>query len=321
MRLNRVPVEFVPAGMTAEEARRQRKNNRSDLTRQDVALFVGAIVAFLFVCGFVGWYFVGRGQANEAPVVSTSVNVDTPKLEPNQITATYLAQLSPPKNVTATVTKLPSPVSLPTLTPTETPTETPIAIQPHSPIALPTATPTPTPTATPEPTGYQVLGHDVDYEPLYAYVSGWVVERDGVTPRPIPVILRYPTGVMRYPRPNNRDVANGRYEFLVSPGRYWLQVDEPGGPVVGLVVQDNERHEISFRLWDDRPISAARSQPWVGTEPPPTSPANQEIQSLDPTATPKALPSRMFLPIIQRNYQPQTEIIYLPTITKGGKHD
>lgn len=126
------------------------------------------------------------------------------------------------------------------------------------------ATPTPLPTPTINPYDYVVIGHEVKPEGLYSYVSGWIVESDGRTPRPVAVRLTYPTGELRYPRPNNADVASGRYEFLVSPGEYWLTIDDQGSPRIPIVIgQEAVRHEVSFRLTKSRPIrNPAISSPW-----------------------------------------------------------
>jgi hypothetical protein len=188
----------------------------------------------------------------------------------------------------------------------------------NSPI-LPTTTLTPTLTPTPWPYDYSILTHQVEPETakLYSYISGWVVEQDGETPRPAAVTLRYPGGVMRWPRPRAMDVANGRYEFLVSPGRYWLQVDDPGAPVIQIdVVSDNERHEVSFQLLVSRPMaSPAISNPWRENAEIPVS-----ARPATPTATPTITPTpgnyghKIYLPGIFN--QPGQAQLYLPVVIR-----
>jgi hypothetical protein len=188
----------------------------------------------------------------------------------------------------------------------------------NSPI-LPTATLTPTITititATPWPYDYAIVGYQVEPETdkLYSYVSGWVVEQDGSTPRPAAVTLRYPGGVMRWPRPRAMDIANGRYEFLVSPGRYWLQVDDPGAPTIQIdVVSDNERHEISFQLRLSRPLPGpAISNPWRENA---TPPALATPATATPTITPGNYGHKIYFPGVMN--VPGREQLYLPVVIR-----
>jgi hypothetical protein len=284
------------------------------------------VIGFCAVAGVVGWAYLKPDDAEQ---------VQASALEPSQLTQTAVAAVLT-STATATASPRPplstanpgiptaTPTQLPTSTQTHTPTPEPVSTSPvatpaqifNSPI-LPTATLTPTITitATPWPYDYAIVGYQVEpeTEKLYSYVSGWVVEQDGSTPRPAAVTLRYPGGVMRWPRPRAMDVANGRYEFLVSPGRYWLQVDDPGAPVIQIdVVSDNERHEISFRLRLSRPLPGpAISNPWR---------ENAEIPVSARPATPTATPTpgnyghKIYFPGLMKNAGRHQ--LYLPVVIR-----
>jgi len=231
--------------------------------------------------------------------------------------ASAVAELPSPIPITPTVTptNTPSPAPIPiTPTPTATPTEhaakAKLLVQPLSPV-LPTDTPRPphpeerTPTATPTITNtptpateYTIIANEViiDAERVYPVVSGWIVEADGVTPRPVAVELRYNGGSMRYPRPNNVDVANGHYEFLVSPGAFELVVLDGDYPAVPVVVSDNPqtRYEISFKYNKTRTVAAAISNPWNEAQ----APIPVEAVYTSPIATPTPMIYRLYLPQI-----------------------
>lgn len=272
--------------MTAEEARRRRKR-QIGVGRQEKLMGIGSIVLLLLLCAGSGWYYVGRGRADDAVPAETVVS----RLEPAQLTATA----GPPSPSTIissnpTSTSLPSPIaalssvnrspvatppfSLPLLgqiTATLTPTNTapPVHVAVVDP--RPTSTPSPTPAPTASPYSYEVIGNEIQSSDRYSYVSGWIVEEDGVTPRPALARLKFATGEMLFPRPNNRDIANGRYEFMVTPGRYWLSVGD-GSPEIQIDVDDAPaRYEVSFRDLSGSVLSSpARSTPW--NEPRPARP-------------------------------------------------
>ena len=233
-----------------------------------------------------------------------------------QHTPAVLADVPPPITTTPTPTVTPSPAPIPiTTTPTPTPTEhtakTKLQVQqPLSPI-LPTDTPRPphpaerTPTATPTITNtptpvtdYTIIANEIISEPerVYPVVSGWIVEADGVTPRPVAVALRWPGGEMRYPRPNNVDIANGHYEFLASPGAFELVVLDGDYPAVPVVVSDNphSRYEISLRYNKSRAVSAAISNPWNEAQAP--KPVEAVYTSPVPTPTPNI--HSVYLPMV-----------------------
>lgn len=328
MNFGKIPVEFVPPGMTAEEARRRRKRQMGP-GRQDLITGLGSIVLLLLLCAGAGWYYVGRGQAEEVTQTSTPAPV---ALEPAQITATAAAGLpthSPALIPQNPPTPLPSPVAvlasviqspLPTPFPLlasiiTTPTNTPLPAKVAAIEAAPANTPTPAPppTATPWPYDYQIIGREVRASDLYSYVSGWIVEQDGTTPRPARVRLRFATGEMLYPRPNNRDVANGHYEFLAGPGRYWLEVDDGQSPVVQIDIADGERHEISFQSTRARPLTTpARSSPWYE---PGLDRTTKSPQVAPAVVAPAEMKYKLFLPLmINKRYG---YIAYFP-IVHGG---
>lgn len=290
---------------------------------------VPALLLFGFVA--VAWlYFAGRSKP-EAETVA--------RLEPSQLTATALA-LAPVATPTAMPSLIiPSPTASPTpwLTPTPLVTKTPLFARVVSatlstPVVVDALarSPLPTPpavveavfvspvlpTPTPSPYDYLVLGYTVgpETEKIYSYVSGWIVEPDGTTPRPIGVELCHPSACMTYPRPNNTDIASGYYEFLVSPGVYRLAVRDTKSPVVQLEVGDHERHEVSFQLTTDRPLAQKIiSSPWNGEAP---SAALVAHGSLPPTPAPTVAPLRLiYLPAIFRGII-ETNRLYLPLMLK-----
>jgi len=290
-------------------------------SRQELLTALGAFALLLLLCGGSAWYYVGRGQAEEAAPVETQIA----KLEPAQLTQTAVGSL-PTATVTSTRTPLPPPSPIPS------PSPVPSLVLPSvSPVATPrllgrvtsrtlviatpaaTATVTATATLTPPPHDYVVIGHEVQDSPLYSYVSGWIVETDGVTPRPVRVRLRFPSGEMTYPRPNNRDVADGHYEFMASPGHYWLEVVGDGSsPAVPVIIGDQPaRHEISFKLATDRPaISPARSSPW--DDPDPQRPVGAASKPAPEPVTTIDINYHIFIPSVGR---PGTTI-YFPFV--GG---
>jgi len=328
MKFGGIPVEFVPPGMTAEEARRRRKRQFGP-NKNDMLMGIGSIVLLLLLCGGSGWYYVGRGRADEAAPAETVVT----RLEPAQLTATAgppSLKNSPPLSPTLTIsgTPLPPPLVLssvamsPLATPSPltfpllgqiTATITPTNTAPPVHVAVvdprPTSTPSPTPAPTVSPYNYEVIGHEVQPSDLYSYVSGWIVEEDGATPRPARARLKFATGEMLFPRPNNRDIANGRYEFMVTPGRYWLSVGD-GSPEIQIDVSgDPARYEISFRDLSGSPLSApARSVPW-------DEPDHRPARPRPPPAV--VVPTieyryHIFMPVLLN--RPYTDQVFLPLI-------
>src|SRR3972149_4036593 len=115
MFFGRVPVEFVPPGMTPEEARRQRKRQMG-VSKKDVMTLIGLLLGFGALISCSVWWFFGR---NTETTAST--------LEPSQLTATAVA-LAPPRAPTPTpiltqTSIIPTPSPLPP-TPTATATAT-----------------------------------------------------------------------------------------------------------------------------------------------------------------------------------------------------
>ena len=305
-----MPVEFVPEGMTAEEARRNRKRQR--VTFGQLAQAMGALLALVIIFGAPLWWFFGRPDESQAQGTETTQAA----LKPTRPAVSQFADGTP----TGIATGLPQPTPI---TPTPTATAGRIIITPtltaasaavtpnhvetlfNSPVvvvvtATPTSSPTPSPSPSPTPAPgkrYEVIYQAEKPEELYSYISGWVVEQDGVTPRPVALTLRHATGAMYWPRPGNRDIATGYYEFMVSPGEYWLDIrDSDLGPV-NIVVGDTRatRYETSFRYTRaDRLVTAAVSQPWAGDDPP----------LLTTTATPSPVPTtaktRLYLPLVCR---------------------
>lgn len=280
MNFGKIPVEFVPPGMTAEEARRRRKRQMGP-SQKDIFMAIGSVVLLLLLCGGSGWYYVGRGRAEEAATAEIANIEPSPQAAPGTVGPLSPSPAPPQSESPSTPLPPPVPVVLsvavsPLATPSPfpllgyiTPTNTAppiVEIAAVNPIPTDAPAPSPTPTASPYPYDYdyEVIGNEVQPSDLYAYVSGWIVEQDGSTPRPARVRLRFATGEMLYPRPNNRDMANGRYEFMVSPGRYWLEVDDQSSPVIQIDVGDAPaRYEVSFRSLHAEPLAApARSSPW-----------------------------------------------------------
>ena len=262
-----------------------------------------AVTAFVALVAFGGWWWfsgksdtvLGRNTVSAAPApTATPAPMFTVTPNPTQ-TATNLPAPAP---ITLEKTKLR--VAGVPFTPTATATKTATATR-----IPPTPTPTKTPTITPTPTpatDYTIIANETISEPdrVYPVISGWIVEKDGVTPRPAAVELRYPGGSMRYPRPNNVDVANGHYEFLVSPGVYDLVLLDGDRPAVQIVVSENQqtRYEVSFQHNRTRRITAALSNPWNEAQAP--NPATVATMFSSPVATPTPVVYTLFIPIVLR---------------------
>lgn len=332
--LRKTPVEFVPPGVTPEDARRQRKARRIGPDKRDVIiLIVLVLLAIAFVGGIV-WFFFFRGKAThaqeKAPVAAVST-ATAAKLVTNRAGA-------PRAGVTKSdmfmirwrdgnLSEHYNRIVPPTPTPTPTPTATPESSLFSSPVDTPAVvvsvpTGTPMPTATPEFDYMQISDDVTPSDELYSYVSGWIVERDGHTPRPVAVELIMPDGTtMRYPRPNNTDVANGHYEFLVSPGAYTLRVLDGRFQDVYFAVSDTpQRYEISFKYLGTRSIVAARSEPWSKYSPASVSAFSTPVTT-SPIPTPTSTPARTFtlyLPLIFKSQPEKTQHVYLPLIAKNS---
>lgn len=333
-RLNDVPVVFVAPGVDPIMARRQY-GDRAYWNKRKIngGLGIDAIIAIVSAIILVfggGWWFLGRSNAEAA--IATPTPAPTATIAP---TATLSEIASHPRLPAVQRIRKPwfdptptLPATTPAITPTPTPAMESIANSPiQSPqisgvqsVAVVSPIATPTPTATPAH-NYEVIANYREQSQLYSYVSGWIVEMDGKTPRPVGVELVYSTGRMMYPRPNNTDVANGHFEFMVSPGDYVLRVldgDAPGVPVH--VTDDPQRFEISFR--HTRPgtkITPVVSFPWSGSEPDPVpaaTPTATQIPSPTPTP-PKSY--HVYLPLILNNTSstpPKSHHIYLPLVVK-----
>lgn len=323
-----VSVEYVEPGIDALEARRRRKS-RSSYSNNAITSLLLPIVAFILIIAFGAWWYMGRGAEN--PLLGKQASA--PKKPTVTITATreptrtgipepimiMTAAVSPTKSISPTLT----PVISPSLTPTTMVLE-PVFVSPvNPPVISPTVTITPT--ATPSPYDYQIITHKAITQPetLYPYVSGWIVESDGITPRPVKIELRYPTGMLAFPRPNHNDVSTGYYEFLVSPGEYDLFL--AGGPPIHISVSDTPaRYEVSLRyLKNDRATVAARSNPWnshIGGNPP-ANLASKPEPTATATATPKPI-HRVYLPLVLKPIEPTAfimpvkYIVFLPMVTK-----
>ena len=191
---------------------------------------------------------------------------------------------------------------------------------------------TPTPSYS---TNYVILAQDIfpAEEKLYSYVSGWITEQDGLTPRPVAITLAFNTGAMHYPRPHNSDVASGYYEFLVSPGAYVLKLDDLAVPVLISDISPS-RHEISLRYTKaDTVTIAARSNPW-NNGPATSAQASKEPLKAGPTPPPAlalcADDCFIYLPLLQTETQPEplavlppehpqilkTNYLYIPMVKK-----
>lgn len=328
MSFGKFPFKWADETQTVDDTMAARKANKR-MGPPIKEFLVPGLLLFGFVA--VAWlYFAGRSKP-EAETVA--------RLEPSQLTATALA-LAPVATPTAMPSLLiPSPTASPTpwLKPTPLVTKTPLFARVvtatlSSPVVASSLAssplPTPTPPAVveavvyspilPTPTtslyDYLILNHDVgpETEKLYSYVSGWIVEPDGSTPRPVGVKLCHPSACMHYPRPNNRDVANGYYEFLVSPGLYWLEVSDTKSPVVQLEIGTQERHEVSFQLTTARPLAqAVVSDPWTGA----ALSGNQQSFGSGPAATATPAPHLIYLPAIIRANSLKNRL-YLPLLLK-----
>lgn len=311
-------VEFVPPGVTAEEARIQRARAMADRwkrTQQNPLVGIGAIIALVALVAVPAWLIWGNGHKASAAIDETGESA------PNYPTAIAY----PPETATATVTATPTETAspTPTITPTATPTEKPeklgeplALMEFNSPIATPRSehpdVPTPTVTPTPAPP-YQVLYTATwpeNNEGASFHVSGWVVEADGKTPRPVAMEICYhKEGCMQYPRPGGTDVATGYYEFLVQPGYWELRVKDTDGLTLPFMVYPDDgpaRYEISFKFNGDRRVAPARSNPWNADYPTPTP---EDWLPPDPTYTPT--PEGTPTPTPERPYH-----VYLPVVVR-----
>jgi hypothetical protein len=303
---NRIAVEFVPEGITAEEARSQRAKDKANrrMSGGNKLIGFGAIfVLAVMVAGLSLWWQSG----SKARADGAHRNPQLPA------TVVAVAELRP------TPTETPTPAASPTPTATATPTSTPTQHPEKAGKSLlqdfvsPISTPRPdhpdAPTPAPEPTVTPLPSYEVLYTAVWPegnegasyHISGWVVEEDGKTPRPVAMELCYQDGCMEYPRPGASDVSTGFYEFLVSPGYWTLRVKDADGIELPLQVYPDgpARYEISFRFNGVRPVSAARSNPWDTRYPTPASGSPGA-----PTATATAVSG-------QKNHQ-----IYLPVAFK-----
>lgn len=301
---SKIAVEFVPEGMTAEEARQQRAKDRANrrMSNRDVLMGVGAIIGLVAMVA-VPWLWWQSGRVARADGAGVR----------NTQPATMIAYES-----STIPTETPAPTASPT--PTETPTNhpqsrkvllydfvspinTPRPDHPDAPAptatATQTATATPTPTETPKPP-YEILYHAVwpEENPGASYhISGWVVEADGKTPRPVGMELCYADGCLQWPRPGAADVANGFYEFLVSPGYWTLKVKDTDGIDFGFQVYPDgpARYEVSFRFNGSRTIAPARSNPWDVRYP---TPVGSGPTSPVATPTPVQKNNHIYLPVV-----------------------
>jgi hypothetical protein len=298
---NRIAVEFVPEGMTAEEARASR-SKRPRTSNGGALLAFGALIALVAMVAVPVLLWQNGHKAN----AEIGRKAEHP--------ATLIA-----KEPQTTPTETPAPTASPTATQTPTPTErpeqagkmllqdfnspiaTPRPDHPDAPTAIPapTITPTEPPSPTPLPP-YENIYHVVwpENNPGASYhVSGWVVEADGTTPRPVAMELCYQDGCLEWPRPGANDVATGYYEFLVSPGYWTLKVKDSDGPEMGFQVYPDgpARYEMTFRFNGNRPVSAARSNPWDNRYPTPVG----SVAS-SPVPTPTATPAHtvIYLPVV-----------------------
>lgn len=310
-------VEFVPPGVTAEEARVQRAKQLADRWKraQNPLVGIGAIIALVAMVAIPAWLFWSNGHKANATTTIDETGETAPEF------ATVIAY--PPETATATASATATPTETtsptPTMTPTETPTEKPekqgkplALMEFNSPIATPKPTDTPAPTNTPAPP-YQVLYTATwpeNNEGASFHVSGWVVEADGKTPRPVAMEICYhKEGCMQYPRPGGTDVATGYYEFLVQPGYWELRVKDTDGLTLPFMVYPDDgpaRYEISFKFNGDRRVAPARSNPWNTDYPTPTP---EDWLPPDPTCTPTPVgtptptperPYHMYLPVVVR---------------------
>lgn len=304
---NRIAVEFVPEGMTAEEARQQRARERGNrrMSNRDVLVGMGAIIGLVAIVA-VPWLWFSSGSKAKAE------------------TGTELKYTPTAVAVVGTPTQLPTQTASPTPTthhekmgkqllldfnsPIQTPEPSAVAPVDVTPVPLPTQTPTATPTPLPP---YQVLYTAVwtENNPGASYhVSGWVVESDGKTPRPVAMELCHQDGCMQYPRPGQNDIATGFYEFVASPGYYELKVKDTDGLSLPFMIYGEDgpaRYEISFKFNRERPVSPARSNPWDSNYPTPTPdmwlPPDPTATPIIATATPDPdKPYRVFLPVIYK---------------------
>jgi len=343
--LNKIAVEFVPEGVTAEEARRAREQQRKTLSKRDVVMVLLAVTALVAMIAAPAWWFWPRQTtATEPPVVAaapvilpthTPIPAPTPTLTPTLAIPTSTPPLLPTMAVVTVTTVSRSKLSsldislfsspIVRMTPTVvtvTAAVTPAVVITTHPqaITVPLSPPTPT---------YRVLlnASHVESNPGASYhISGWIVERDGHTPRPVQMALDFPTGSMAWPRPGMTDVANGYYEFLVEPGNYTLRIvdDEPFALPVVISPTGPLRQEISIQYNGERPIEAAYSQPWNSSRAAhPTSIASSPV--VQPTATP-VRQYAVYLPIVLRQAQTRTahpiitagtHKIFLPLVSNG----
>lgn len=310
------PVEFVPDGMTAEEARRARKTRRGPSGGDWVKLLVAVLCLVALIAAPVG-YFAYKKNGEKLPV-STAVAVESSKKEHlPTATATHTPTLV--QTVTATATSL-SPFTA-TVQPIKAVFVSPIKLQTEQTQLKSVSTVTPTPTTSPTPTATATPGYEVIYqnttpqESGSIHISGWIVEADGVTPRPVAVQLDYPTGSLQYPRPGAADVATGYYEFLVSPGDWVLRVKDNNGIAVPVHIPETThpaRYEISLKYTGVNASRVARSTPWDNQYPTPGA-SSVASSSDEPDETDQTY--QVFLPVVVSGKTTVlTNTIYLPIV-------
>lgn len=297
-----VPVVFVKPGVDPIEARRFFKQQpKSDFNPMGV---LGAVALLILLAAGGWWWYAGRTTepveaAGPKPAAPATLIIPTNTPLPTPVILTPTVTITPPIAGKHKATSTPTPTPTPTATSRvltsvfQSPIKTVVAATPRPPHPLER-------TPTPSPFNYEIIANIVHPEPLYPYISGWVVEQDGTTPRPIGVELVFPTGTMEYPRPNNRDIATGYYEFMVSPGDYELRINDNKTPVVFIHVEGiAQRYEVSFRyLGDDTLLAAVVSNPWQGDDNP-AEVAAAEAPTQTPTPTPPK-PLHIYLPVVLR---------------------
>jgi len=296
-RFNDVPVYFIEPGVDPAMARRQFGYRQSWGKKRPAKLNFETIVAIVSAIILIfggGWFFLRDQPVKAAESIPTATLM------------AYATQTATETAVRTPYIRVPAFTPTPTTTPIPTATETaPVLSSVHqSPVSQPmqqivvVVTATPTPTSTPPPHAYEVIANYSQPEPMYSYISGWIVEADGTTPRPVGIEVRYPTGSMMYPRPNNKDIADGHYEFMVSPGEYDVHVLDYDAPSVHISVTENTRYEVSFR--HTRPsdnIMPVRSNPWGAQfeQPQPISTPYSPVSTPTPTSTPVSV---LYLPVV-----------------------
>jgi len=307
-----VPVVFVAPGVDPATARRQYGDRQYWGKKRGGGLngeFIIAIVSLVVLMLGGVWYWRKPVQADDKPrrgrvaMSITKTPTSTASTAPTTIfvSATRTPHIRPPWfTPTHTPTVTPTPTPSPSMTP---PLAGTTLNSPMQPPVVVVVTATPTPTSTPAPYTYEVIANYTQPESLYSFISGWIVEPDGKTPRPVAVDLIFATGKMTFPRPNNVDVATGYFEFMVSPGDYLLRVRERGAPNVPVHIGLTPvRHEISFRRTGPGPIiTPVHSSPWAyGTPAPTPTPAPTSTPTPTSTATLTPQMFNLFLPVVMQ---------------------